>query len=129
MLQKLPIYKALSLVNQSMLLELKIWSLVQREFFGSENINFRKAMNLHNKNKLIGNSPFLDNDGIMHAKGRLCKADLEYQKTPYQCVRTGYAKLYWYQLSICGDMTLSQNTLPDNGTKFVGGTRKSCLIF
>ena len=38
-------------------------------------------MILYSKSKLIGLLPFLDSDGIMYAKGRLRKADMEYQTT------------------------------------------------
>ena len=78
-LSMLPKYRGFSLVDLLKLAEIKIWSLVQQENFGNEIINLKKIMSVHSKSKLIGLLPFLDSNGLMRAKGRLRKADVEYQ--------------------------------------------------
>ena len=72
-------YRGFSLVDLLKFAEIKIWSLVQEENFGNEIISLRKTMSVHSKSNLIGLLPFLDSNGIMRAKGRLRKADVEYQ--------------------------------------------------
>ena len=83
-LKLLPKYRGSSMVDLLKLVEFKNWSLVQQESFGNEIISLKKTMSVHSKSKLIGLLPFLDSNGIMHAKGRLRKADVEYQtKHPF----------------------------------------------
>ena len=69
----------LVLVDLIKLAEFKIWLLVQRGCFSSKIVSLKKAMTVQSQSKLIGLSPFLDSDGFVGVKGKLRKADLEYQ--------------------------------------------------
>ena len=72
-------YRGSSLVDLLKLAEFKFWSLVQQENSRNEIISLKKTMSVHSKSKMIGLLTFLDSNGIMRAKGRLRKADMEYQ--------------------------------------------------
>lgn len=61
------------------LAESKIWFLVQRDTFADETKELMKQNEVSSRSHLLPLSPFLDKDGLMRARGRLRKANIEYQ--------------------------------------------------